>query len=282
MKNPKIIIVTAVCGFFLSFVTALFSRAGIGMALLRAVVSAAVCAAVVTGLLVAVRNFLLENAAGAHVHVFRTADDELEQPLGSRVNITLDDEALPAEPDDPSFDVSSIGRSIGKQPESAVVHPPEDVLPDDKAVKPAVPDEQAAAPKTKAQILAERIAQLDGESPRKKAPEFTKQDDAADPARQNNFVAASPADITAPRAGKTAPKDAGGTVFASGGLVDLPDIGELVTEGLSNGDEIISDTDFSSATKEEIAAGRKTRVEDVDTSDSKAIASAIRTLLVSG
>jgi hypothetical protein len=65
------------------------------------------------------------------------------------------------------------------------------------------------------------------------------------------------------------------------GLMDLPDIGMLVTEGLSTDDDIVRDTEFASATKDEVAAGHKIRAaEDIDISDSKAVASAIRTLLV--
>jgi hypothetical protein len=66
-------------------------------------------------------------------------------------------------------------------------------------------------------------------------------------------------------------------------MVDLPDIGSLVTEGLSSEDELIKDTDFASATKDEVAAGHKNSadIDDVDVSDSKLIAGAIRTLLAS-
>jgi hypothetical protein len=286
VKASRVIIITAMVWFFLSFIIALFSRAGIGLALLRALLSAAVCATVCAGLLFAAKKFLLEGTEipGKDVSVADAEDDELETPpAGSRVNIMLDDEALPAEPGDPGFDVRGIAGLIGKPPVRAAESAPQNALRDEGVFERAPQGAQTKnIPITDVQAAVKRLAQIDSESPRKKQPESAEQSGSNTQARQGNFVAASPAEITAPRAENAAPEKSAGGSFGSGVIVDLPDIGDLVTEGLSNEDEVINDTDFAAATKEEVATGRKVRVEDVDVSDSKAIAGAIRTLLVNG
>jgi hypothetical protein len=288
VKNPKVIISTVAVGFFLSFVVALFSGAGFGNALIRAFVSAIVCGVVVAGCIFISRKFLLEGAQGADVAV---ADDTAEAPVGGRVNIVLDDETLPTEPDDPRFDVSGIRKSIANPPKKAVVESSawkddfgEDGILDSPA---AVSYTQTAgsttnaASKIKSQTVAERISAIDDESPRKKTPEFGA---AGVSAAQNNSGVPSVSGKTASVGNSTPPPQprTSGVSLGTGGLVDLPDIDEFMAEDLSTGGEVIEDSDFASATKQEVAAGHKIKAENFDATDSQAIASAIRTLLVSG
>jgi hypothetical protein len=252
VRNPKVFIITVAIGFFFSFIIALFSRAGFGIALIRAFVSALVCGAVAVGGSYVLRKFLLEGAPFADVSV---SDDDSEAPPGGRVNIVLDDEALPAEPDDPRFDVRNIEKSIAAQPPDRAVDGPNagnsgfdgsDIL-DDIGEASARQTESAAqaAANTEGRIVAERIAEMSGEERQKKAPES-------------------------------------GASIGTGAPANLPDIDGFMAEDLSTDRSVVEDSDFASASKQEGAPGRKVRPENFDATDSKAIASAIRTLLVDG
>ena len=277
MKNPKVIIIAAVAGFFFSLITALVSGVRFGAALLKAFVSAAVCAAAVAGLSFTVRKFLLGDTQAARTDEARGGGEA----GGSIVNIVLEDEELSAEPGDPLFSVSDVSKSLGK-PLAGQGHPKQ------AAITPEAED---------------RITAIDAASPRNARTEPAANEDAG---AQSNSASFTPAHITsiaasasiadaaedlphkaptpqtlaysAEPAAKNAPAKNGSP---GAGLIDLPDIGMLVTEGLSTGDEVIVDTEFASATKDEVAAGHRMRAaEDIDISDSKAIAGAIRTLLV--
>jgi uncharacterized membrane protein YeaQ/YmgE (transglycosylase-associated protein family) len=281
MKNPKVIIIAAVAGFFLSFITALISGAGLVAAPLKGFVSAAVCAVVVASLSFAARKLLLENVPAAETDEAR----ESSGTGGSIVNIVLDDEKLPVEPDDPLFNVSDIGKSLGK-PLAGQGYSRQTPAASDAEARPVAVD--AASLGTARKEPAENKA-ADGQassagftpanimSVAASAPVqgFTK--DAAESFARKMDTPQTLAH-TAELAAKSASARNG---FQGAGLIDLPDIGMFVTEGLSTDDDVIKDTEFASATKDEVAVGHKIRApEDIDISDSKAIASAIRTLLV--
>jgi hypothetical protein len=282
MKNPKMIIIAAAVGFFLSFMTALISGVGIGGALLKAAVSAVVCAAVATGLSLAARKFLLETN-GQKSSVRETTEPGMS---GNTINIVLEDEGLPSEPDDPLFSVGSVAASLGQSPADGAAKIPR---------QPLAADAQA------------RLSEIGAASPRK-ARESEIPPPVNEPPGGIGFM---PADISSIAAsGTVAPFAEAEEVFSrkepltaetlahtaepaphgenarngssSAGMVDLPDIGMLVTEGLSTGDDVLNDTEFASATKAEVAAGHITRAfDDVQTPDSQALAGAIRTLLAS-
>ena len=280
MKSPKVIIITAAVGFFLSLFIALICRAGFGAALLRAVISAIVCAVVVAGLSVTAQKLLLENVRAAVTDEAR----EGSEAGGGLVNIVLEDEGLPSEPDDPLFDVSDVKKSLGKSLAGQGFSRQGQVTPD----------------------AAARVAAIDAASPRSARTEPAETKVAGAPASGAGFTPASITSVAASASMADFTKDAAesparktpqtlaysaepAAKYASAksgsqgaGLIDLPDIGELVTEGLSTDDDVVRDTEFASATKDEVAAGHKIRAAgDIDISDSKAIAGAIRTLLVS-
>jgi hypothetical protein len=297
MKNPKVLIIASVIGFFFSFIVSLVAGAGFGSALLRAVISAVVCCIVVGALSFAAQKFLVESDGGFAV---TESVDSGQAPSGSVVNIMLEDEELPSEPDDPRFDVRNVSAAVIQKPDAGLGAAVSSVSQDDfmSSFSSLDSGKQKAASSngfTPASITSvaksaspaaasSRLAAVDSASPRKTAPPenagkaaLLGDIDAASPRKLAPSVGAAPSESPV-----SAEQNAGASL--GGGLVDLPDIGNLVTEGLSSEDELIKDTDFASATKDEVAAGHKnnTDIDDVDVSDSKAIASAIRTLLVSG
>jgi hypothetical protein len=276
MKSPKVIIIVSAAGFFLSFITALISGAGFGAVLLKAFVSAAVCAAVVAGLSFAARKFLLENTQDA------AADEAREngETGGSIVNIVLEDEGLPSEPDAPLFKVDGITQPLAGQSKQASImpsaearlaeiggHSPENVRTE------AVQNKDAGAQANGAGFTLADITSVAASASMRDFSKSEKAEFSAGKMPEPQALA-----HTAEPAAKSAPAKSG-TLGA--GLMDLPDIGMLVTEGLSTDDDVVRDTEFAAATKDEVAARHKIRAaENIDISDSKAVASAIRTLLV--
>ena len=198
----------------------------------------------------------------------------------------LEDEGLPSEPDDPLFDVSDVKKSLGKSLAGQGYSRQGQVTPDAAARVAAI---DAASPRSARTEPAEtKVAGAPASGAGFTPASITSVAASASMADFTKDAAESPARKTPPPqtlaysaepAAKYAPAKSGSQ---GAGLIDLPDIGELVTEGLSTDDDVVRDTEFASATKDEVAAGHKIRAAgDIDISDSKAIAGAIRTLLVS-
>ncbi|MDR1784905.1 MAG: hypothetical protein LBR23_00335 [Spirochaetaceae bacterium] len=123
MKNPKIIIIAGAAGFFLSFIIALASGAGLGIVLLRALVCALAAGALTLGIQAAAGRYLSVPGEGA----FFPQEGEASQ-AGRGVNILLGDDPLPGDRNGPEFDVTGIQGEFSFTPQGE--RAPQTLFPD--------------------------------------------------------------------------------------------------------------------------------------------------------
>ncbi|HAH63348.1 MAG TPA: hypothetical protein DCL73_14770 [Treponema sp.] len=115
MKNSKFIFGFAACGFLLSFVAGLFSHSGFGHIILMAAVFA-----VVFGALAFFIQFLMDGVLSIDGQtVPAEAAAESVPKTGGVVDITIQDEELPAEENSPQFFVGDNHQMLNKNDYSA-------------------------------------------------------------------------------------------------------------------------------------------------------------------
>lgn len=115
MKNIRFISVFAVCGFLLSFIAGLFSHSGFGHIVLMAVIFAAVF-----GMLAFLIQFLMDGVLSTEGQQVQTdAAAESVPKTGGIVDITIQDEDLPAEENSPQFFVGENHQMLARNDYSA-------------------------------------------------------------------------------------------------------------------------------------------------------------------
>lgn len=254
MLKVKNIVISAICGFVLSFLISIISTHKSGVSLLRALIFGVVFAALYFGI-----DFV--NSKFLSVDSFSTdsGDDVARKSssgAGSVVNITIDDENLTEEDNAPSFNVSS-GRSVF----SYKTEKNDGVQDNPKPVEKAVDSMSPVA----SDNGAEASQANEGKS------EF-KPVELGTPISKDEVVKNdSPTETPVKKSSGVKEIDA------------LPDIGEFASQGLASMDNgsdsaIINDSEFAQS-GDIGASAAMTEGAEVMKQDSKIIASAIRTLL---
>ncbi|AEE16572.1 hypothetical protein [Treponema brennaborense] len=254
MVTPKLVIITAVIGFVLSFCTGLFSGVAFGIVVLRALLFAAVFAAIAYGTSVVFKKFL---AGGGDVVQLASESAETSRP-GSVVDITIGDEALPEEEDSPDFFVSDeMSGSVSKS------RPTTD---QGRSVSG-----QSAAPDTGVDRRETGQTGLSGGSGRVSQPRVS--------AGTPDTVPAGAADSAA---AQFKPVRLGSTVSSDSDVSDLdvlPDIGDLVINEGGGQSAIMEDTDFAEGISGDAQSGLAAPASGGGSMDTETIAKAIRTAL---
>ncbi|MCR5724575.1 MAG: hypothetical protein K6G80_05765 [Treponema sp.] len=229
MIAPKSIGIAAVVGFVFSFLVGLFSGISFGHILLRALISAGICGVLGAGISFLFQRFLSDSADSG----FDTSSSGGEGSRGSGglVDITIDDDALADDSQEPRFAVDNA---------HAIVTP--------AAEKKQEPEEPAAAGS-----VSERTVSADPAEP---VP-----DDEDEPARPVASDSASSAASSEPAfqpipLAQAAPKPpvASGVQPAKAGgadLDELPDIGDFGSPASgAQPSEVIRDSDFATGGSE--------------------------------
>ena len=268
MNNPKAVIVSAVCGFVLSFLAGLISHVTFGMILIRAALFAAVFVAVSVLVSYLYKHFLADDDVD-NLNQPSTHEKTAGPKPGSVVDITIDDAEIPQDENGPQF-------FVGKN---------HDMLRsgDFETVQKHMP-----APKEKEPVREEGVPVKNGTDSRS----FENLSDTENSSVKTGFV---PVTLGTPitnvsdsdsseKNDSVIAKDSVDTMDAPvEDLDELPDISELISdsnETIPDEDKVISDSDFAlhgektSQTSPSVNTGKP-----AETKDAAVMAQAIRTIL---
>ncbi|MBQ7159606.1 MAG: hypothetical protein IJS09_09335 [Treponema sp.] len=278
MINPKYIGIAAGVGFVLSFLIGIFSGISFGLLLLRALICAAIFAAVGTGGSILYQKFLSDEQfdSGSDAPV-----EKVSRP-GGVVDITIGDESLPEDSDGPRFDVSGtrsslraaglasagIRQSAPPPPPITPVAPSVEVQPPvQETVQEVVP--QNATPVHEAPVSA-------GFQPVSLV--------AATTTSEQQAPVAEPVPVTAPAKSSDSGANRVATSAPTGGPADdLPDIGAFALdseeEAAEGEEDVVNDSEF--ATEDEPRPSRSSSSKSTPATEQSAsvMAQAIRTIL---
>ena len=272
MFNLKTAVIGAAAGFAVSFIAGIIGRVGFLIILLRALLSAAFSALLISGIRFLYVRFLGEEQTEVPSSAVKSS------PAGSVVDITLDDAELPDTDTAPDFIVGTGiknpykedggGRAAKTEPEAAKAG---------DAVEAAGTAEKGSPARNDAQALPHEAGQ-DGFVPYSlgKVPPKTAVPSAAENGQSDEGGPASdelPADTENGQAGT----DASAEVENASELDTLPDL-----EGFTPQEQYADDADGDFAignTSDDFQPRSMHGNASVDLSDAKNIASAIRTAL---
>ncbi len=286
MIKIKPIIASACAAFVFSFFTALFSRSGLPVSLLKAVIFAVVFGGLAVGVQVLYGMFLSEGSA--------PADTAERQPIGGKVDLVVSEEDLPEDKEAPVFFVD--GRRV--------------VTDDDVNSKPAQSAKTdsgaggiSAARQNQALAAAEKVREEKAaENIEKKAQDISlaKEQAAANESASSSGAAPSfaPINLAAKSASplveeavpnvvpETAAEKKSEAPSGDSELDELPDISGLGMGGGSDraaaaqDENVIEDSEF--AQDGSVKVHRQTELADgkiADVKDAPVMAEAIRTIL---
>ncbi len=287
MIKIKPIIASACAAFVFSFFTALFSRSGIPVSLLKAVIFAVVFGGLAVGVQVLYGMFLSEGSA--------PADTAERQPIGGKVDLVVSEEDLPEDKEAPVFFVD--GRRV--------------VTDDDVSSKPAQSAKTdsgdggiSAARQNQALAAAEKVREEKAaENIEKKAQDISLAKERASAANESaspsgaapsfapiNLAAKSASPLVEEAVPNVVPETAAEKkAEAPSGdseLDELPDISGLGMGGGSDraaaaqDENVIEDSEF--AQDGSVKVHRQTELADgkiADVKDAPVMAEAIRTIL---
>lgn len=284
MINPKNISISAAIGFFLSFFIGLVSDVKFSHVLLRALIFAAIFAALCVAISFIYQKFLSTDSSS----FVAEPDANLQRTAGGVVNIVVDDSNLTDDGLAPKFTVLNKRAHSAEKPSysaSAPVQSQAPVQSEKTVASEALPHE--AVP----------LSQLVPESPLADSAPASSEAEAFTPvslgASAHSSVPSEPASATvessasateespdsaAVASSETAPASSESVPVSEGQLDDLPDIasmeaasGEETASDLDSVDEVVSDTDFST--------GGAHLKEQPISGDTNVMAKAIQTLL---
>lgn len=252
MINPKNIAIAAFVGFVFSFLVGLFSGIGFGHILLRALISAVICAVLGAGITFLFRQFLSDATDSGFE---APAGGEGEHGSGGLVNITIDDDVLADDGSEPKFVVEDAAVITGHAP---------------KTEKKAEPVAEPSPVVTKAAGPV---------SPEESVPDEPGQADASSfkPVALGTPVQAPVAAEETHSAAVSAPSSGG---HEKSELEDLPDIGGAIAVSQKDGEAVIRDSDFATGKEEPPVSLSSSKGGSAPESQNAAVmAQAIQTLL---
>lgn len=270
MINPKYIGIAATVGFVLSFLIGIFSGISFGLLLLRALICAAIFAAVGAGGSFLYQKFLSDGQSES-VSDVSDASAEKASRVGGIVDIKIGDESLPEDEEGPRFNVSGTRpalRSVGlasvapqapvNKPEPTPTPAPEPLS--SETVQPLASGQEAEAPVQKDSQPAFQPMNL---------VQATKSSD-------------QPLPETAVEDGSPANASGAATPSASDGLEELPDIsafsGGEEADVTADDEDVVRDSEF--AMGDEPRSSRSSSGERPAMEQSASVmAQAIRTIL---
>jgi hypothetical protein len=256
MNNIKFTVVFSVCGFLLSFVSGLFSRAGFGIVFLHALLFGVLFCILSFGILYVYKKFLTDDTGSP------AAEPAGEKKTGGMVDITIQDEDLPNEENAPQFFVGSNHLMLKKNDYSSLSEnsgTEKDVLPVQNPV--AGSEDNRTAEKQKNDNTEDtKAAGFIPVALQESAQNLTGTESMAAVTSEKNMVSESP--------------DGETVVQGDEDLDELPDMEDLQTDENNNPD-LVEDSDFSQerGNKESGTTGEK------DIKDVALMAKAVSTLL---
>lgn len=248
MKNAKFNIICASCGFLLSLVVGIITRASFGVLLLRAFIFALVFAAVSFGLQIVFKTVLSTEEQGDSL-----TQSEDGAKAGSVVNITLQEEELPMENNAQRFFVGENHQMLNEDDYGHSLN--------------ETADTQVASAQHVDMVMDDADEETDADSPRSASGENASSEDVAQqsPSQQTGFTAAPLQNV------------AQSSAVSDGGLASLPDISGLGGDSESSAPEVVA--------PEPVSAPRSTSASSisakVNVSDAALMAKAISTALAS-
>ena len=276
MIKIKPIIFSASAAFVFSFFTALASKSGLPVSLLKAVIFALVFGALATGIQFVYGQFLSDGGSPSE-------SAEESKPVGGRVDLVVSEEDLPDDKDSPSFfvdgkhvlssdDIGSAAadRSAGqdaKKEESFTAAEQNQAL---EAAEKVREKKAAENIEKKAEEISQAAGQKEGAPAEEKAPAFAPVDLAA------KASGGESASLQEPR------PSIGHGSSGDEEIDELPDIGGFGSSAQSSSEQegVIEDSEF--AQEGSAPPHRQTEFSDgkvVDVKDAPVMAEAIRTIL---
>jgi hypothetical protein len=261
MKNSKFVIIFAICGFLLSFAAGLFSHSGFVHIFLVAAIFA-----IVFGALAFFIQFLMDGVLNINGQTIPAENAAESAPkTGGLVDITVQDEELPAEENSPQFFVGNNHQMLNRGDYSSKGNNPPDF---------STPVESSVAD-------IDTIHEMEQPVSKKTKTESIKSSGNTD--LEEGFVPVSLQENAENISGKEAvvsdkTNSAGDSDYLddvqnleNDTLDELPDLKDLKTPG--SDDSIIEDSDFSKA------GASKKNDEKTDEKDAAVMAKAISTVL---
>ncbi len=276
MIKIKPIIFSASAAFVLSFVTAVCSKSGFPVSLLKAVIFALVFGAIAVGVQFVCAKFLSDGGAPSE-------SQEETKSAGSKVDLVVSEADLPDDKEGPAFFVEgkhilSSEDVVQSKAQAASLAQASEVQRQNQALEAAEKVRERKA----AENIAQKAAEISSQATASSAPSAAAEKAEAAPVKEAEAPSFTPVNLAGASAEKE-PESSG----SSGGdeLDDLPDIGEIggavVGAGSSDSDDdVIEDSDF--AREGAAASGRQTVFSDgkvADVKDAPVMAEAIRTIL---
>lgn len=264
--NFKLITLSASVAFVLSFFTALISGAGMGIALLRAVILAVIFGLLSVGIHFLYEKFLNDGSEGSSSD---GSQDAVLAPIGNKVDITIDDADLQEEDDTPKFVLTGQNQMLNKDDLSKKTYDVDNISSPVPAQKPVPADET--------------------DSPRYSVPVSNAADTSSKPAQTApSFKPVSlgtPAEDDSDELPSIENTLGDGSFLKQGGDQEINEdsVDVLPEMGGTKQDDTVTDSEFA-------ANGKKSRLSDpmfpdgsmAESKDSSLMAEAIRTILKSG
>ena len=277
MKNLKPVACAAVLGFFLSCAAGFFSRAGISVIFLRALLFCFVFGGLASGIGYVAEKFLDISGGDGSAFVSEKMPSSPAKTANA-VDITIADEALPEDEASPSFAVTNTVKkyngSLDGQYSSAG---------DGSGNVSFVAEEAAAvseAGKNSAGAVVRQASPVVDARVQVPLQEDSAVETITSAGEKNDFEGFVP-DLTAADAVKDSVETKNDNPVKSspsnGELDELPDLTELVDVDGQDGAGTILDTEFASSASVRREAGRKSSIPDIQNTEllAKAISTAI-------
>ena len=278
MKNQKLIAGSAMMGFCLSCFAGFIGGAGLLVIFLRALIFGLIFGVLGWGVGFAFEKFLGISGADSPSSSF-SAERMSPSPerVSNTVDITIADERLPEEEQEPEFSVTKAVKTYHGVLDEKKSSP--DAASSGNKAKNEVPENKNADPAVQRQQAVEKIAETLVQ-PETVAP---KEESVSPPAekKESSFEGVVP-DLSASSEPDTAepekPKKASSVNSSDGELDELPDLSEIVDDDIrESGNTTINDSDFASSGP--VKTETKSKASMPEIKDTELLAQAIRTAI---